>query len=126
MPVHLYVATPPGVDYQAAESVFHPGEPLADARCSLPQHLQPKDAEALANGAGLTVTWTVETPTDAAAITWTGESRPSPTMPEGTVVGDQQINDHTVDLTVRPTGQWPRVIQEQDRGYIADLQADCP
>ncbi len=125
IPVHLYVATPPGADYQAAESVFHPGEPLADARCSLPQPLQPSEAAALADGAGLTVTWTIETPTDADANTWTGEFRPSPTMPAGTVVGDQQINDDTVDFTVRPAGQWPTAVQDSDRDYIADLQANC-
>ncbi|MCU0264459.1 MAG: hypothetical protein MUF09_12495, partial [Candidatus Nanopelagicales bacterium] len=63
IPVHLYVATPPGEDYQVAGSVFEPGEPLAESRCGLPQPLPPAEAAALAGAAGLTVTWTVETPT---------------------------------------------------------------
>ena len=125
IPVHLYVATPPGADYQVAGSVFEPGEPLADARCDLSQPLPPAEAAALAAEAGLTVTWTVETPTAYQPDGFTGQFRPSPTMPEGTVVGDQQINDHTVDFKVRPPGQWPTVVQDSDLAYITDLTATC-
>ena len=46
-------------------------------------------------------------------------------MPEGSVVGDQQINDHTVDFSLRPRGQWPAVVQDNDRTYVADLTATC-
>ncbi len=118
----LYIATPPGEAYEASESVFSPGEPLAAARCSLPDPLTPTRAAELAASAGLSVLWTVETPTDYQSDGWVGMSRPSAAVPEGTVVQDTQVNDHTVAFTVRPPGDWPEVVLQTDRAYLARLQ----
>jgi hypothetical protein len=46
-------------------------------------------------------------------------------MPEGSVVGDQQINDHTIDFTVRPPRGWPAMVQDADQTYVDDLTAYC-
>ena len=43
-------------------------------------------------------------------------------MPEGTVVQDSQINDHTVQFTVRPPGDWPEAVLQSDHEYLAHLQ----
>lgn len=122
--VYLNVATPPGEDYRASQSVFHAGEPLADAACSLTEPLEPARAAELARAAGLKVTWTVETPRTVDGRDWVFWS--SETMPAGTVVADQQINARNVDFTVRPPGDWSADVTASDRRYLSDLKADCP
>lgn len=126
IPVDIYVETPPGEDYRVSQSVFHSGEPLQGARCSLSQPLEPGRAAALAEAAGLDVRWSVETPTSHDATSWGGSFQDSAAIARGTVVGDQQLNAHTVEFTVRPPGDWPAIVADSDREYISHLQADCP
>ena len=123
--VELYVPTAPGQDYGVSESPFAAGEPLADVRCSLANPLTPSQARDLAETGGYAVTWEVETPTDFQSDGWGGTMRASSIMPVGTVVGDWQINDHSVQFTVRPDGDWPAMIQESDEAYVAHLQEGC-
>lgn len=123
--VDLYVPTPAGEDYQVSESVFKPGEPLAHARCSLNEPLEPARVADLARAAGMQVTWTVDTPQTADGHGWASSFRPSATMPAGTVVFDQQLNAHAVNFTVRPPGQWPTAVTDDDRQYLSHLKADC-
>ena len=99
-------------------AAYRPGQ----RRCLPPRVGRPA---ALAEAAGLTVTWTVETPADYQSEGWTGRFAPSRRMPQGSVVGDQQINDHTIDFTVRPPGGWPAMVQDADQTYVDDLTAHC-
>ncbi len=119
----LYVETPPGEDYNLSSSVFVPGEPLADAACSLTEPLDPARAADLARSLGMQVTWTVESPQLADGRDWVFWH--SDEMPAGSVVGDQQLNAHSVDFTVRPPGNWSAAVTDQDRRYVSDLKADC-
>ena len=123
--VSLYVATEPGRNYDVSESPFAAGEALAGDRCALTNPLTPAQARDLAEAGGYTVTWSVDTPSEYDADGWGSTFRPSSTMPEGTVVGDWQINDHSVQFTVRPDGDWPAMIQESDEAYVAHLQEGC-
>ena len=108
-----------------SESPFGAGEPLADVRCSLANPLTPAQARALAEAGGYAVTWEVETPTGFQSDGWGGTFRASAGMPEGTVVSDWQINDHSVRFTVRPDGDWPTMIQESDGAYVTHVQQGC-
>ena len=119
------VAAKPGQRYETMADVFAPGERLAEYRCSLTQPLPASTAAALAEAHGLSVNWLVYTPTNVTSDGWEAIKAEPTSPPAGRVIGDFLVDAQEVTFVVRPPGDWPDTVQQNDHAFVAELQEGC-
>lgn len=99
--LRIYAAAENGEPYEAATSVFQPGEVLGGLHCALGEPLRAELVAPYLADLGLTATWTLITPTGDPSIT---NSEPVRAVPSGVILSGFARDASTVEFEVQGDG----------------------